>query len=220
VSRIEESCRFCTRPDPERVVMLTENFYVMLSLGPLVEGYALIVTRAHISCCGEIDSPLMGEFRQLQAIVSAAQEQLYGGSSLRYEHGRTGSCLHLSEAHCYHAHFHLVPTDCDMASRVAARYPVERFPSWPDFVATYQTKRTPYLLTQDDGALVVAFVAERVPRQYLRSLVAECIGAPELADWMAFPGYDVVRRGRLRLGPVIEEQARAKGISYQTVSAT
>src|SRR5947209_11607089 len=125
VSSIEESCRFCIRPDPDRIVVTTDNFYVMMSLGPLVEGYTLLVSRKHISCCAEIADANLQEFNAWEGIVKEAQNKAYG-QSVVYEHGRTGSCLHLSEAHCYHAHLHMVPTGFSLAFSTAMSSPVRR----------------------------------------------------------------------------------------------
>ena len=46
--QLEETCRFCYPPEKERILYATENFYVMASLGPIVEGYLLIVSKKHI----------------------------------------------------------------------------------------------------------------------------------------------------------------------------
>jgi hypothetical protein len=184
----------------------------MMSLGPLVEGYTLLVSRKHISCCGEVDNEWLEEFQQLREVVSAAQVQAYG-RSVAYEHGRTGSCLHLSEAHCYHAHLHFVPIDFDIAAAVASDYSVRRYSTWDGFLEAYRARPGPYLLSQDQDALAVAFISDRVPRQYLRSLVAGHLGTPEFADWMAFPRRDVVRNGRVRLGPIIQALARQRPVS-------
>ena len=46
--QIESGCRFCNPPEKERILMETDNFYVMVSLGPIVEGYLLIVAKKHM----------------------------------------------------------------------------------------------------------------------------------------------------------------------------
>ena len=60
--QIENFCRFCNPPDKDRILYETENFYVMLSLGPIVEGYTLLVTKQHVGCCADIPDALMEEF--------------------------------------------------------------------------------------------------------------------------------------------------------------
>lgn len=52
--QLEETCRFCYPPEKERILYATENFYVMASLGPIVEGYLLIVSKKHIPACANI----------------------------------------------------------------------------------------------------------------------------------------------------------------------
>ena len=49
--QLEETCRFCYPPEKERILYATENFYVMASLGPIVEGYLLMASRdAYLLC--------------------------------------------------------------------------------------------------------------------------------------------------------------------------
>ena len=66
---INNSCRFCLRPDKERILYETNNFYVLVSLGPIVEGYLLIVTKAHIGACLNIPKELLPEFILLKEKV-------------------------------------------------------------------------------------------------------------------------------------------------------
>lgn len=201
-----DECRFCTRPDPDRIILWTEHCYVMLSLGPLVEGYTLILSREHVDCCAAITPPAMTEFTRLERAVVEAQIRVYG-KHLRYEHGRAGACLPTAEGerHCHHAHLHCVPIALDLKTTIGASFPIRRLKGWPEVAAYYASSGTPYLLVSEEKGFAYFEAEGRVPRQYLRRLVAAGLGKPQLADWVAFPGYDLIAKGKERLAPIIRD---------------
>lgn len=199
-----DECRFCTLPDKDRVVFETPNFSVLMSLGPIVEGYALIVSRLHYSCAAEIPASQLEEFMQLVDLVQRAQRSVYGLSTI-YEHGRSGACLAEGEGedHCYHAHVHLVPIDHKVRSRVKQDYPVIEVGDWAELLAYYEETGKPYLMIKDDAGVGVIEDPQDLPRHYLRSVAAELVGEPHMGDWMAFPSYDVIAAGVDKLRPAL-----------------
>lgn len=205
-------CRFCTLPDKDRIVFETKNFSVLMSLGPIVEGYALIVSREHYSCAAEIPSTLLGEFTQLVDLVQDTQRSVYGQSTI-YEHGRSGACLAEGEGedHCYHAHVHLVPMKHRIRARVMDDYPILDLGDWPDLLTYYETEGKPYLMVMDDAGLGVIEDPQKLPRHYLRSVAAEILGEPHLGDWAAFPSHDIIRAGADKLRPALAERADQAG---------
>jgi diadenosine tetraphosphate (Ap4A) HIT family hydrolase len=203
----EMTCRFCLLPDRDRVVLETDNFAVVMSLGAIVEGYALVVSRTHFSCSAEIPAEQQDEFRSLVDLVEDAQRELYGVSSL-YEHGRSGACLAegQGEDHCYHAHLHAVPIP-SIRDRVAAAYPLENFKSFLAVHERYEENGEPYLLVGDEQGIGVAWDPQNLPRHYLRSVAATSMGEEHLGDWVAFPQPRVIRDGVARFAPVLRDKA-------------
>lgn len=187
-------CRFCVLPERWRVVHETANFVVQAGLGPLAVGYVLILTRTHVPCFGALEDARLPEFERLLSIVRDAQTRLFG-SSLYFEHGRSGACL--PEGHgedlCYHAHLHLLPTEFDLGSMIAADHEVAVFASWAEVVKAVQANPEPYVLSQRGDDIYLAWTPARLPRRYLRTKLATALGRPELADWVAFPSYPIVR---------------------------
>ncbi|MDF5751206.1 hypothetical protein [Spongiactinospora sp. TRM90649] len=200
-------CRFCVRPEPWRIVATTENFLVMMGLGPPVEGYALIITRYHVPCIAEIPSPQVEEFRDTLTRLRTAQLNTYG-ATLFFEHGRSGSCVRPGEGEdlCYHAHLHVLPASIALADRVRNDYQLKTLGKWPDFFNEYATTRLPYILVQDRAGIAWFPVEQRLPRHYLRSRVSELVGDPSRADWVACPSYPVVAAGKSRLEPELRRQ--------------
>lgn len=201
--RHNPECRFCVRPEPWRVVHETADFVVQAGLGPLWEGYALVLSREHVSCCAALDPALLPQFDAVVARVQGVQRELWGGSTF-FEHGRSGSCV--PEGHgedlCFHAHLHVAPVDVDLAALVARDHPTTTHDGWPAVHAAYEESGEPYVLAQRSPggtAIDVAHAPRELPKRYLRTVLATQLGEPHLADWVAFPGYDVVEAGVRRL---------------------
>lgn len=193
-------CRFCSLPEPWRIIHESPNFLVQMGLGPLVEGYALILARKHISCFAELDGTLLREFLDLLTLVQQAQCRIYR-HSLYFEHGRSGACLPEGQGEdlCYHAHFHLIPSDVPLAELVSKDFELSRFNDWYALATRYREDPVPYILVQHGGQIAVAWTPDKLPKRYLRTTLASALGEPVLADWVAFPSYSLVRAGRDRL---------------------
>lgn len=191
------SCRFCFLPEPWRVIWSTPNFNVQMGLGPLAEGYALILSKSHYACCAELPAAHADEFEELVRLVRAAQINLYGQCTL-FEHGRSGACLPLGSGEdlCYHAHLHLLPATVDLAGAISADFPALVFADWTSVRNQYALTGSPYLLAEQEAGIAYAEVPDRIRSRYLRRAAAAALGTPELEDWVAFPSYSIVRAGR------------------------
>lgn len=188
-------------PEPWRIVGQTNRFVVLMGLGPIIEGYVIIITRPHLSCCAAISEEWLDEFECLIKAVQEAQVTIYG-ASLFFEHGRTGSCV--PEGHgqdvCYHAHLHLLPINLDLKGLVAEDYTMRDLKAWTEVRGQYVVNDDPYILVQDRNLIGYVAAPEKLPKRYLRTKVAAVLSDPVLADWEAFPSYNLVRCGKRRLG--------------------
>ena len=209
------ACRFCAKPDPLRIALVSKYFYVLFSLGPIIEGYTLIVSNDHTSCCAAISEQAVIEFMALQRAVSIAQQSIYGCSTY-YEHGRTGSCLHdeTGGTHCYHAHLHLVPTPLSVVNEMRSCQNIIHIPDWDAFRTLYRQSKYSYILAKEKDGLGIAFNPTAIRRQYLRSIVANFYGKPDLADWIKRPDHELIQKAIIRLGPEIRKQASLLNIDY------
>jgi len=181
-----------------------------MALGPLAEGHALIISKAHFSCCAELPPALTGEFEYLISMLKAAQTSLYG-ESLMFEHGRSGSCVPPGHGddHCYHAHLHLAPLTVDLAGSISGEFPTATFDGWAKIRERYMDSGRPYLLAASGGGITYAETPDKIRSRYLRRIAAAALGEPELEDWVAFPNYRIIRASlekmTLELKQVMEE---------------
>lgn len=76
--QMEEICRFCLPPEKERIIYTTEHFYVMVSLGPILEGYLLIISKQHIGACLHLPLEILDEFCKLKSKIYNILTDVYG----------------------------------------------------------------------------------------------------------------------------------------------
>lgn len=197
--QILQKCRFCNPPERERILWETEHFYVMVSLGPIVEGYLLIVTKSHIGACLNIPEDLLPEFLMVKEKVKVILTSVYGGCVF-YEHGKAGSSLLIDgHIHCYHAHLHCIPLSDKLHSYIALDYTPQIYESMEE-AYTSLNGVDKYLLVEDDKVYV--FLPTDKPRsQYLRYKLACHIGYPERWDWVNNQNWEMIDDTVKRLKP-------------------
>lgn len=87
---------------------------MMLSLGPIVEGYMLIITKKHIPSFQSLSEHLIAEFLAIKRVVKKILNEEYGGC-IFFEHNLSSTSITKRDTpHDYHAHLHCVPTDVDL----------------------------------------------------------------------------------------------------------
>lgn len=188
------NCRFCTRPDKSRIIYETSNFYVMLSLGPIVEGYCLLISKNHFSCCAAIPIDLREEFKEVYSIIKKVLNNVYG-TCLCYEHGRAGACLIPMEGnkHCYHAHMHFVPIATPLNEIVQRDFDEISVKTMELFFEEYCLRNNvPYLFVDDGQSKSLYFIDQPIRRQYLRYKAALSIGKEGLWDWINHQGWELI----------------------------
>jgi diadenosine tetraphosphate (Ap4A) HIT family hydrolase len=211
-------CRFCTLPEPWRIALRTPNFFVLMGLGPIAIGYCIIITKRHYTSYAELPKGHLPEFLKVVEAVQETQKKIFG-SSVLFEHGRNGGCLphgHDDEL-CYHAHMHLLPTTANLAGAVRDDYQIKALPSWEHLSRT--ARRNSYLLVQDGNYLNCIVNPQELPARYLRTKAAEQVLADAtLADWQAFPSYDMIREGKEALRPelVLAWQSKGEAMSQRS----
>jgi diadenosine tetraphosphate (Ap4A) HIT family hydrolase len=204
IYQTQSHCTFCG-PNAEEVLFKSNNFYLMLSYGPITPGYLLLNSYRHFDCCGSIDECLANEFDFLVAAVRRILTEVYG-HCLFYEHGKAGSCLGQSETniHCFHAHMHCVPVNIKMNDLIDQTLRAVPLDSLSDLRQQYKSNFGPYLFV-DDGRKYMYAVDKEIRSQYLRSIVATELGTDELWNWAAYPELEKVRKARETLLPVFDK---------------
>ncbi|MEO6890839.1 MAG: HIT domain-containing protein [Ktedonobacteraceae bacterium] len=197
-----KDCFFCD-PDKDRLLYESEYFYVFLGLGPIVEGYTLLVAKQHIRSMLDMPCEMRAAYEAEKGHLKELIHAAYGSPTIVTEHGRVQVCIvEDEEAHdllCYHAHQLFFPVDVDL-SRLSHEGPFEKVfegGSLFEMPASQLQEDEEYLLFEkSSGRVFVYKVAGKCPRQYMRYLVARSLGRPELANWQRYPEWEKIWAAR------------------------
>ena len=201
-SQIEKECRFCNPPEKERIVFQTDNFYVMVSLGPIVEGYLLIVAKEHIGACLHLPEKYWTEFVTLKEKVKKVLVSIYG-HCLFYEHGKVGTSLTMGKdhKHCFHCHLHCIPTSVKLNEIVSKELPSIIFSNLNDaYDFVIQNNIDRYLLIEDN-TIRLYMPDIKLRSQYLRFKLAEALGIPEKWDWVVNQNWEKINISVAKVSP-------------------
>ena len=200
----------------EQILLRSDHFHLFAGLGPIVEGYVIIaphrcdVSRGGFRTMAEVPPELLDELVFLRGIVTRFYLEVYEFEGcLCFEHGRAGTCGVGDTPHCYHAHLCCFPDSSPIWSdvRVARRH-IQRIKGFGDLGPV--AGASPFLLVQNlridhrflphraqrqswQSHVLVLDTETQIPRQYLRRLLAERAGRPDLWDWAAAPCVPKVR---------------------------
>ena len=204
---LDETCSYCNefekgyfiwgeRNYGSRIITQTNNFIVLPSLGPLMEGHVLIVPREHRLGMSGIPEAQYDELEEIFREVSIKITEEYG-ASLFFEHGdisrekKAGSCIQ-------HAHFHVLPTDLEIANYLENRLERREIKKLVE-LRDQAEKQEPYLFLEEKGERYVFTVPDVLPSQYLRQVIAVQLETPERWDWRTSPNIEEMLRTRERL---------------------
>jgi diadenosine tetraphosphate (Ap4A) HIT family hydrolase len=188
-----------------RIILKTENFSVLPSLGQIVEGYLLIVPTKHYTALADLPMQLVQELSRLCGRVRSALFDTYG-PALLFEHGvragQSGGCG------IEHAHLHAVPF-------AYAIEPVEELKQRHSFkfirgiseINNEVPRTSSYLYYENISGQPCVFDVDFVPSQYLRKLLAESAGI-DLWDWREYGKERALVSTLTRLAEVLSTHAR------------
>lgn len=204
--QMEEICRFCYPPEKERILYTTDHFYVMVSLGPIVEGYLLIVSKEHIGACMHLPEDYWDEFKALKDKVKDILTRVYGGC-IFYEHGKTGSCIleGMDHIHCYHAHLHCIPARVSLNQCIENELVGRQFDSLDSCFAK-KNELDRYLLVEDERIMIYQ-PESKLRRQYLRFMLAKSLNCENRWDWVENQNWELIETSIRRLKPYFDEES-------------
>lgn len=196
-----DGCFLCN-PSTDLLYLSSPQFYAMLGIGPVVEGYTIISTKDHIRSMFDMPSDKIQEYYNFRRKVLELLSRLYG-TVIITEHGRVPMCDFYClnrESHCYHAHQLLFPINLDLLPRIKQNFP-KMVKAYSNFTEASQscTSEVEYIYYEaPDG---ICYVAQNVKfaRQYFRMLIAEEIGHIERVDWQNFKGLDLINSAKEKI---------------------
>lgn len=168
-----------------RVVYQTDHFVVIPTLGALVEGYLLIVSKAHYESIRQIPKEFISEFDEVVHKVKSVIRSTYGKNSVCFEHG-AASCSNKFGGCIDHAHLHVVPCE-ETLSETIREFGMELMPI-PSLAALSDIvdRSQPYLYWEDPEESKYVIQDSFVPSQFFRKIIAHHYSVIEQWDWRQY----------------------------------
>jgi ATP adenylyltransferase len=200
-------CDFCKERDVgfqelkdddvgDRILYSSENLLVFPSLGQIVEGYLLIVTKQHHISFGAAPEDLYPELEAVQDKVRDVLTRHYC-APLFFEHGpasenlRGGCCVD-------HAHIHAVPAGVSVFDDLAELFRYSEMDSY-DALKQKFNRGEHYFFLEEDRRRYLFSPSPHVPSQLIRMIMAEKVGNADRWDWRTCPELDMLQRTLDRL---------------------
>lgn len=166
-----------------RVVLESDDFVVVPSLGQLSPGHLLLIPRQHVTSFGALGSTYREEALRIYDLLRSELGQRYS-PPVSFEHGSPPGA---TEGGCgiVHAHIHFVPSgSVEMPQPPAAGTGWLEGSShdWLDRAAEVSGRRSGYLMWHGRTPVACLDPVMHVSSQYLRKHVAANLGRPSW-DW-------------------------------------
>lgn len=165
-----------------RVMYETDHFVVVPTLGALVEGYVLVMSKAHYESIRLIPKELFSELDEIVYKVKSVIWSTYQKKVVCFEHGAV-SCSNKFGGCIDHAHLHMVPCDKALSETIQEfgmkLLPIPSFGALLDVVGGNQ----PYLYWEDLDESKYVIQDDFIPSQFFRKIVADYYSVAEQWDW-------------------------------------
>jgi diadenosine tetraphosphate (Ap4A) HIT family hydrolase len=175
---------------PSRVLLESDNWVVVPTLGPLVPGHIMLVPRRHFSSALACPEPLLGECEDVIDRCVARLRDLYRQPVVMFEHGAGLGAPRSCGACIEHAHLHLLPGPTSFVTTVTSAEP-----NWISAHTLNELRAelgmSAYMLAgkldPPDRILFARKPDKKVASQFLRKVFAGTVGNSTTWDWRRFP---------------------------------
>ncbi len=199
-----EECDLCKREnESSRILLETKNFYVMPTLGQIIEGYLVICTKEHYIGLSHLPEKLLEELEDLKEKCKEVLGKVYT-SPLFFEHGSITEC-NKAGACIDHAHLHVVPFETDIFEDIAKNFKPRKISNLKE-VRIQNERQVPYLYYENQkGDKYVFEINSIIPSQYLRQVISSKTKEPFKWDWRTYPQEELVKKSVEKLKPLFKK---------------
>lgn len=181
---------------PTYSIMSTHNFHIVPSLGSLVEGWTMIVSKEHLLCMGELSYDKIDELLLVKKQLTQDISTIFG-KSIAFEHGPSSPGGPIG-CGVDHAHIHFVPVDIDLPKALSKLIPFLDL-EWQEIndyrdVRSYFLRGLPYLYIEQPSGFGYIATNMHFPSQFVRKAIADHLGIPDHYDWNRYPFHQKMIR--------------------------
>lgn len=198
----------------DRILFETDNFIIIPSLGALVPGHLLIVSKLHYISIGHCPASYYSELEYLVNAVRIASKIVFKLPVIAFEHGASVEAMGGSSID--HTHLHVLPIDEDVIEINNSKN--IRINDYYELKKQYFNK-LPYLYYQSINETNYLIIMDNIPSQYLRQVVAAKLGIIDVWNWKLHHGLDNVKKTMYAfdnniIGIIYESQFNQKKRSF------
>lgn len=189
-------CPFCeilatarlNRQIEDTLLAQTSNFEWIPGMGAFIEGYSIVISKAHLLTTGDLELSRIVELERFIREIKELLSVLYGKKSIVFEHGEMGSgCIE-------HHHLHILPIELrTVPSSLSRQFSYTVISSIMDLCQRRQDNLSYIYLELSNGKQVV-FETPQLSRQFMRKVMASEYGCHQDWDWRENPFLDNIHR--------------------------
>lgn len=159
------------------IIEETEYFYILPTLGSLVDGYILIVTKRHINSMSELNENELNEYKNIIDKYQNLFKKIYNKTPIVFEHGTPNQNSEMKANSVTHAHTHIVNINFSNEKEILEKY---NFKEINDFEEIEKNKN--YIKYIYDNKIYITYNFPSVS-QLMRILIAEELNYKDKFDW-------------------------------------
>lgn len=159
------------------IIEETEYFYILPTLGSLVDGYILIVTKRHINSMSELNENELNEYKNIIDKYQNLFKKIYNKTPIVFEHGTPNQNSEMKANSVTHAHTHIVNINFSNEKEILEKY---NFKEIDDFKEI--NKNMNYIKYISNNKIYITYNFPSVS-QLMRILIAEELNYKDKFDW-------------------------------------
>ena len=175
------NCVFCnidkSRPE-NTIIEESDNFIVLPTIGALVDGYLMIVSKKHINSMSELKENEKIEYEFLIEKYRKKFENVYNKFPIIFEHGSPITESDMKASSVIHAHTHIVNHEFINEESIVKNLNFKRLEN-----LNYLSKKQNYIMyINPKNICYVSYNFEPVS-QMMRKIIAKDLGYENKFDW-------------------------------------
>lgn len=173
-------CIFCDIDQSKienTIIEETKYFYILPTLGSLVDGYVLIVTKRHINSMSELNDNELEEYKTIITKYQNLFNKVYNKTPIVFEHGTPNQNSKMKANSVTHAHTHIVNINFKNEKEILEKYNFKEINNLKEI----ETNKN-YIKYIYNNIIYITYNFPSVS-QLMRILIAEELNYKDKFDW-------------------------------------
>lgn len=159
------------------IIEETNYFYILPTLGSLVDGYVLIVTKRHINSMSELSEKELNEYKNIIDKYQKLFNKIYNKTPIIFEHGTPNQESTMKASSVTHAHTHIVNINFKNEKEILEKYNFKEIKDFKEIKTN-----TNYIKYINNNKIYITYNFPSIS-QLMRILIAEELNFKDKFDW-------------------------------------